>query len=263
VVFLYIKNMVISLDDVKTAVSRLLEETLQHVQSCEELMNYLRCKEDILYFRYVPEALIQLRALLDRVNIGALAAVSPAGQQGDLTYREPALSPPDPADLELGALFQFFRRMHVTLWELRVKLKGLVGVVRMVKDLEKAALLLRLLKNARDAIEVCWFFVRSPLGCFVPSSLSRSCVWSFCTPLLPPRNFTAGPLRLRLRLTLLFSHPARRDADGGEPPGVSCRAECELSRGGCVPRTEYHGRALGRRGEKTPERRQRQQQRRR
>lgn len=140
--------MPVSVDDVKGVVSRLLDESLAHVSACEDLMDHVQSKEDILRFRYMPEALIQLRGLLDRVNLSALSAASNA----NLQYVEPPLRPPPAEDAELMALFQFFKRMHVTLWEVRVKLKGLSGVLNMVNDLEKAAVLLKLSKTAHEAI---------------------------------------------------------------------------------------------------------------
>jgi hypothetical protein len=97
--------MPVSVDDVKGVVSRLLDESLAHVSACEDLMDHVQSKEDILRFRYMPEALIQLRGLLDRVNLSALSAASNA----NLQYVEPPLRPPPAEDAELMALFQFFK----------------------------------------------------------------------------------------------------------------------------------------------------------
>src|SRR3989338_9297869 len=108
-----------TVEDVKGLAASLIDDTALKVGTCEALMHVIQGKNDILRFRYVPEALIATRATLDRVNLSAVAGSATA----PVSYREPAnLQPPSPLDEELSTLFQFFRRMHATFWEVRSKL---------------------------------------------------------------------------------------------------------------------------------------------
>jgi len=130
-----------SVEAVKNILNRALNEIIDKMKDLEDMMLYINSLYDIVRNKFLVNAVIEIKKILSTFGLG------------DYIYREPsALNPPNNNERELYALFSFYKRMHISFWEIRAKLKIMLNYLLSLQALEKAISLVKIVKAIKDQI---------------------------------------------------------------------------------------------------------------
>eukprot|EP01118_Nematostelium_gracile_P018572 TRINITY_DN8289_c0_g1_i1.p1 TRINITY_DN8289_c0_g1~~TRINITY_DN8289_c0_g1_i1.p1 ORF type:complete len:219 (+),score=31.13 TRINITY_DN8289_c0_g1_i1:87-659(+) len=121
---------------------KILSEQIVRFEDIETAMFFINSLHDLAENNHVIRSVIELKKLLSHIALGSAA------------YLEPAqLKHPINPSKELASLFDFFRQMHVAIWEIRIKLRIILSAVHNIQTSDKAVILSRTIKAIKTILE--------------------------------------------------------------------------------------------------------------
>mmetsp|Transcript_14977 Transcript_14977/g.20946 ORF Transcript_14977/g.20946 Transcript_14977/m.20946 type:complete len:253 (-) Transcript_14977:47-805(-) len=141
----------ITVESLKETGEFLILDTITKFEFSKDLMLYINSPQDVAYHRGFVMAIIELKRALVDIELHGVYYLEP-----------PSLSPPsEPENSDTWKLFQFYKQMHYTFWEIKTKMCFLLNSIIQASSLERCLLVLQLIKGAKVAMDEVYAYVVS------------------------------------------------------------------------------------------------------